>query len=82
MEREEILQKLRRDIKTAKENLVFASKKFDEIISESPSVLPHPNGVQRIHNAEQALSIARQEHKEAFDRFHTFVTEGIVPDEL
>jgi hypothetical protein len=82
METELILQTLRRDAEAAQEKLAAATEKFDAIMRESPSALPHPDGVHRIHNAAKALSIARQEHVEAFVRLNAFVTEGIVPDNL
>jgi hypothetical protein len=82
MEREVILQTLRRDVQAAKERLTAATEKFDSIMSESPSALPHPDGVQRIHNAAKELSIARQEHVEAFVRLNAFVADGIIPDNL
>jgi hypothetical protein len=82
MERGLILQTLRRDVQTAKEKLTAASEEFDAIIRESPSGAPHPDGVQRIHNAAKALSIARQEHVEAFARLNAFVAQGLVPDDL
>jgi hypothetical protein len=82
MERDAILLTLRRDAETAKEKLAAATEKFDAMMRESPSALPHPDGVQRIHNAAKALSIARQEHVEAFVRLNAFVAEGIIPDNL
>jgi hypothetical protein len=82
MEREVILQILRRDVEAAKEKLAAATQKFKAIIRESLSALLHPDGVHRIHNAAKALSIARQEHVEAFVRLNAFVAGGVVPDDL
>jgi hypothetical protein len=82
MERELILQTMRRDVDAAKEKLASATEDFAAIIRESPSGVPHPDGVHRIHNAAKALSIARQEHVEAFVRLNAFVAEGIIPDNL
>ena len=78
MEREGILQKSRRDVETAKEKLTASAEEFDAIIRESPSGVPHPDGVQRIHNAAKALSIARHEHVEAFARLTAFLAEGFI----
>ena len=82
MESQEILQKLRRDVDAASARLVSANEDFDAIIRESPSGLPHPDGVHRIRNSAKALSIARQEHVEAVVRLNAFVSQGIVPNNM
>ena len=56
MERQEILHTLQEDVRTAKQRLDAAMEKFDAVIQGSPSALPHPDGVQRIHNAARVLN--------------------------
>ena len=82
MERQEILHTLQEDVRTAKQRLDAAMEKFDAVIQESPSALPHPDGVQRIHNAARVLNHAREEYVQAYVRLNAFVAEGIVPDNL
>jgi hypothetical protein len=82
MERQEILQVLQRDFRTAKLMLDAATEKFDAVIREAPSGLPHPDGLDRIHQVSRALSNARQEMVEAQVRLNAFVAEGIIPDRL
>jgi len=42
-----------------------ASEAFQEVVSEIPSNIPHPDGIQRIKNASQQLTKARDEMMEA-----------------
>jgi hypothetical protein len=59
MDREEILQTLRRDVEAAKEKLASVIEELDAIVRESPSALPHRDGGQRFQSAPEALSVAR-----------------------
>jgi hypothetical protein len=59
-----------------------ASKSFNEVTSEFPSGLPHPDGIQRIKNASNALFIARKEMATAHNRLNDFLSRGIVPEDL
>jgi hypothetical protein len=59
-----------------------ASEQFQATMREVPSGLPHPDGIQRIHNVSRLLSAARQELKEARTRLDNFAVHGIVPDDL
>jgi hypothetical protein len=82
MEKAEILHTLQEDVRTAKQRLDAAMEKFDAVIQETPSALPHPDGVHRIHNAGRALNHAREEHVQAHVRLNAFVAQGIIPDDL
>lgn len=82
MERHHIFETLRNDIMAARENVAAADKSFMAIIREAPSGLPHPDGVQRIHNFARELNTARHKMAEAEARLHAFVVEGIVPQDL
>jgi hypothetical protein len=77
-----IFEILQHDVAAAKSKLDAASQHFDAMISKAPSGLPHPDGVQRIHNASKDLSKARGELVEAHVRLTAFIAEGIVPDKL
>jgi hypothetical protein len=59
-----------------------AIRGFDEVTGQFPSGLPHPDGVQRIKYASNALSIARKEMATAHNRLNDFLSRGIVPGDL
>ena len=65
---------------TAKKGEAF--RKFEEIMHQSPSGLPHPDGVQRIKNASNELSVARKEMARAYERLGNYLDRGIVPEDL
>jgi hypothetical protein len=65
---------------TAKKSEAF--RKFEEIMHQSPSGLPHPDGVQRVKNASNELSIARKEMARAYERLGNYLDRGIVPEDL
>src|SRR5712671_5768311 len=56
--------------------------KFEAIMFQTPSGLPHADGVQRIKNASNELSIARKEMARAYARLSDYVERGIVPKDL
>jgi hypothetical protein len=58
-----------------------ASRQFNAVM-QIPSGLPHPDGVQRIKNASNKLSIARNELMKAHSRLDEHVTGRIVQDDL
>jgi hypothetical protein len=59
-----------------------ALREFDEVSGQFPSGLPHPDGVQRIKNASNALSVARKEMATAHNRLSDYLDRGIIPDDL
>ena len=73
---------LKDDVTEATERAHAASDAFEAIVTEVPSGLPHPDGTQRIHNASQKLSTARQEMMRAHERLHDFLTRGKIPEDL
>jgi phytoene dehydrogenase-like protein len=58
-----------------------AAREFEAIIGQVPSRLPHPDGVQRIKNASNKLSTARQElmkaHRRLDDHFGSEIIRKI-----
>jgi hypothetical protein len=58
-----------------------AIREFDEVMGQFPSGLPHPDGVQRVKNASNKLSIARKEMGTAHNRLSDYLDRGIVPDD-
>lgn len=59
-----------------------AFTKFEAIMLHSPSGLPHPDGVQRIKNASNELSIARKQMARAYQRLSNYLDRGMVPEDL
>src|ERR1700758_1855560 len=59
-----------------------AMRHFDEVTGQFPSGLPHPDGVQRIKNASNAISAARKEMASAHNRLNDYLTRRIVPEDL
>ena len=52
------------------------------MLDQFPSGLAHPDGVQRIKNASNALTIARREMATAHSRLNDYLSRGIVPEDL
>jgi hypothetical protein len=61
---------------------VEAFRKFESTMLHFPSGLQHPDGVQRIKNASNELSIARKELARAYARLADYMDRGVVPDDL
>jgi len=59
-----------------------ASESFQSVMHEMPSGVPHPDGVQRIHDASRELNAARKEMMAAHSRLNDFLSRGIVPEDL
>ena len=59
-----------------------AFAEFTAIISDIPSGMPPPDGVQRLHNASAKLTVARHKMNEAHTRLHNYLERGIVPEDL
>jgi len=60
----------------------IASTKFNEVVRDIPSGLPHPDGTQRIHNVGRELIDAREKLAAAITRLNDFVSHEIVPEDL
>jgi hypothetical protein len=76
-----VREKLIQEVLEATAHKVEAFRKFDAIIT-IPSGLPQPNGVRRIKNASNELSIARKEMARAYARLSDYLDQGIVPGDL
>jgi hypothetical protein len=59
-----------------------ATREFNAVIDQFPNGLPHPDGVQRIKNASNKLTIARRELMKAHTRLDEYSGRWIVPDDL
>ena len=58
-----------------------ATRHFNDVM-QIPSGMPHPDGVQRIKNASNKLSIARNELMKAHSRLDEHLSGKIVQEEL
>ncbi len=56
-----------------------ASEALCLLMKQTPSGLPHPDGVQRIQNASHELSAARAEMEKAHSRLNLYLSRGILP---
>ena len=59
-----------------------ALEEFNSVIEDTPSGLPHPDGVERIKACSRRYSAARQHMILALERLNNFRNSGIVPDEI
>jgi len=73
---------LRDEFEAAKRRMNIASTKFNEVVRDIPSGLPHPDGTQRIHNVGRELIDAREKLAAAITRLNDFVSHEIVPEDL
>ena len=78
----EIRAILHYDLIQATKRTSEALREFEEAAGQYPSGLPGPDGVQRIKNASNALTIARKQMLTAHNRLDDYLGRGIVPDDL
>ena len=60
----------------------YAFAEFTTILNDIPSAMPHPDGVQHLHNASAKLAVARHKLMEAHARLNDYLECGIVPADL
>ena len=78
----EIRNILHREFLSATECAREATESFDATIKAIPSGMPHPDGVQRIHDASRQVSVARVEMMKAHNRLNDYLSRRIVPVDL
>jgi hypothetical protein len=81
-ERRAVRAELFHNLHQATKRAEAALEAFALVNSDIPSGLPHPDGVQRIHNASLELTAARDEMMNAHNRLNDFLETGVVPDDL
>jgi len=79
---EEIRDILQQDYARASERARESTESFDATVRETPSKIPHPDGVQRIHNASRRVSAARVEMMKAHNRLNDYLSRRIIPEDL
>jgi len=80
--RNTIVRILTDELEAAQSCHTAASKRFDRLVKEVPSGLPHPDGADRIHAAGREANVALQAHMHALKRYSDFLLYGIVPDDI
>lgn len=81
-EYQNILQALNRESTAARLEWERATESFDALVQEVPSGLPHPDGVQRVHNASRELSLAREKFTTSTRRIGKFIVHREVPEDM
>jgi hypothetical protein len=70
------------DLRQATIQAEASANAFAAITGDTPSGLPHPDGVQRIHNASNEMKLARDGMMKAHNRLNDYPERGIVPEDL
>ena len=74
------LERLERAEYEARIALQVARNRFDDIINEIPSGIPHPDGALRIHRAGAEVRRCELNHAVATKRLHDYLIHGSVPE--
>lgn len=82
MDHKRIHDVLKEEFEAAKRHMNLASQRFNEVVRDIPSGLPHPDGTQRIQNVGRELADAREKLAAAIARLNDFVSREIVPEDL
>jgi len=77
-----VRQVLQDEVTAAKQRLDVSTAKFDEVIQDIPSGIPHSDGAQRIWNVSRAHALARGDLMTAIRRLNAFVVHGTIPEDL
>ena len=78
----EIRHLLEDDFAAAQQRRIAASKRYNEIVSDIPSGIPHPDGTDRIRQASGEYKASREVASEAMKRLSDFLIRGIIPPDL
>jgi len=79
---DETRQALIKNLREGTERATTALRTYDAVMSDIPSGMPHPDGVQRIQNASRDLSQARAAMMKAHIQLNEFLGRGIGPSDL
>ena len=82
MDHKRIHDVLKEEFEAAKRQMNLASQRFNEVVRDIPSGLPHPDGTQRIQNVGRELVDAREKLAAAIARLNDFVSHEVVPEDL
>lgn len=79
--REDVERALRDELAIARDEFRRAVQAFEAVIGDIPSGLPHPDGVQRMHNVSREHSAARDRLVSAIKRMNEFFLDETVPED-
>jgi hypothetical protein len=82
LDRQEIRQRLWEDLAKAQTAHLDASGRFDLLVKEGPSGLPHPDGALRVQQVGRESRAALQGYMQALKRFTDFTLRGTIPEDL
>ena len=82
MTRDEVHKRLREDIVRTDNDAKVATDLFNAVMHDIPFGVPHLNGTERIRNASIEYAAASSRLAFAMKRHHTFMIDGIVPEDL
>ena len=82
MDSTEILDFLLQEVAAATQLWRFANEAFQAVIKDIPSGIPHPDGVQRIHDVSAENAQARRNLHVARIRLEHFQAYGYIPPDL
>lgn len=82
MEHERILRTLRAELAVAQHRRDAASDRFDAMIRDVPSGIPHPDGAERIRQISAEYGRTQAEATAAFVRLNGFIIHGKIPPHL
>jgi hypothetical protein len=78
----EILQLFRDGLDAAQERRAAASQRFDEVIRQTRSGIPHPEGAERLRLVSGQYGRAMQEVTDALNRMNGYLIYGTIPPDL
>jgi hypothetical protein len=81
-QRLEIGSLLKDQLDKARSIHLASSARFDLLIKDGPSGLPHPDGSMRVQEAGKQMRTALQSYMQALKRFSEFTVSGTVPKDL
>src|SRR3954468_8448491 len=79
---QEISRRLRDELRRAQLEHAAAKEKFEEITTQTPSGLPHPDGALRIQQAGREYRRSIELYTRALKHYTDFTIHGIAPPPL
>ena len=82
MDSEAVHTRLQQDLSEARKKARIALDRFNAILTETPTGIPYPDGVQHIRAASREHSAAREAVMSALRRLNDFVIHGTIPEDM
>ena len=78
----DIGRRLAQDLDHARREYDRTKVRFDVIMREVPSGIPHPDGTLRLQQAGKESRRALELYTKAVDRYSNFLLHGTIPEDL